>query len=192
MISLKELIQSSRTIRRFYQDELILETTLIDLIDLARLSPSAGNIQPLKYVISNTPSKNDLIFSCLGWAGYLKDWPGPEKGEQPSAYIIILGDLSICRDFGCDHGIACQSIMLGAREKGLGGCIIGAIQRQKLKSILKLSDQYDILLVLALGKPKENVIIEEISNNQEIQYYRDSDQCHHVPKRKLEDIIIVA
>ena len=87
------------------------------------------NAQPLKYIISNNPEKNQLIFPTLAWAGYLKDWPGPIEGERPSAYLIMLGDKSISENFFCDHGIAAQSILLGAVEKELGGCIIMSIQR---------------------------------------------------------------
>jgi len=133
---------------------------------------------------------NAEIFPCLAWAGYLKDWPGPEEGERPSAYIIILGDTRISRDFGCDHGIASQSILLGAREKGLAGCMIGAVNREKLRDILDIPSQFEILLVLAIGKPGEKVVIETVGADRSIRYWRDDDGSHHVPKRELNDIIL--
>ena len=148
-----ELIKKNRSCRRFHQNHTVDLETLKELVDFARLSASAANLQPLKYVLSCAPEKNALIFPCLGWAGYLKDWPGPEEGERPSAYIIILGDSTITKVFGCDHGIACQSILLGAREKDLAGCIIGSIQRNKLREILNLPPHLEILLALAIGKP---------------------------------------
>ena len=86
--------------------------------------------------------KNEQIFSCLAWAAYLNDWSGPEAGERPSAYIIILGDTNITKDFGCDHGIASQSILLAAREKGLAGCMIGMIKRTKLRNILNIQEAF--------------------------------------------------
>ena len=153
------------------------------------MSASAGNNQPLKYYISNQQKENKLIFSCLSWAGYLTNWSGPAPGEQPSAYIIILGDTSISRNFWCDHGIAAQSIMLGAVEAGLGGCMLGAINHKRLRTLLQIPKKYEILLVLAIGKPKERVVLETVKGN-DIKYWRDSRKTHHVPKRSLKNIII--
>ena len=131
-----------------------------------------------------------MIFSHLAWAAYLKDWPGPDEGERPAAYIVILGDKGICESFGCDHGIAAQSIMIGATEKGLGGCMIGSIRRQSLSKALELSPNHEILLVLAIGKPNETVVIEPVGHDQDIRYWRDSAGVHHVPKRSLDDITL--
>jgi nitroreductase len=187
---IEELIKQNRSCRRFYEDHKIDIPTLKDLVNLARLSASAANLQPLKYILSCSAEKNEQIFSCLAWAAYLKDWSGPESGERPSAYITILGDTHITKDFGCDHGIASQSILLGAREKGLAGCMIGMIKRKKLQNILNIKEHFKILLVLAMGKPKEEAIIETVGDDDNIKYWRDNEQVHHVPKRKLEDIIV--
>ncbi len=187
---LKELVQKSRSVRRFYQDTPVDIQTLRELVDLARLSPSGSNLQSLKYILSNQPEKNALIFSRLAWAGYLRDWDGPEEGERPTAYIIILGDSTISKSFGCDHGIAAQTMMLGAVEKGLGGCIIGSVKRAELSADLNIPPQDEILLVLALGKAKEAVEVETIGPDGSVKYWRDEQGTHHVPKRPLKDIII--
>ena len=187
---IRDLVVKNRSYRRFHEESPVEYETLKDLVDLARHSASAANLQPLKYVLSCDPERNALIFSHLAWAAYLKDWSGPAKGERPSAYIVILGDKGICKSFGCDHGIAAQSIMLGASEKGLGGCMIGSIQRQGLHEALELSPEYEILLVLALGKPRETVVIEPLGSNGDIKYWRDSNGVHHVPKRSLNNIIL--
>jgi len=187
---IEELIKQNRSCRRFYEDYKIDTATLKDLVNLGRLSASAANLQPLKYILSCSAEKNEQIFSCLAWAAYLKNWSGPRLGERPSAYIIILGDTNITKDFGCDHGIASQSILLGARNKGLAGCMIGMIKRTRLRNTLDIKEWFEILLVLAMGKPKENIIIETVGNDDNIMYWRDNDSVHHVPKRKLEDIII--
>jgi len=187
---IRDLILKNRSYRRFYQEVSIEFATLRELVDLARLSASAGNVQPLKYILSCNPKKNALIFPHLAWAGYLKDWPGPCEGERPSAYIIIVGDTEIGQSFGCDHGIVAQSILLGATEKGLGGCMIGSIQREGLREVLKIPERYKILLVLALGRPRETVVIETVGPNGDIKYWRDSEGVHHVPKRPLNDIIL--
>ncbi len=185
-----ELIKRNRSCRRFHQDQRVDMKTLESLVDLARVSGSAANSQPLKYILSQDPGKNHDIFSCIAWAAYLKDWPGPEDGERPSAYIVILGDTSISKDFWCDHGIASQSILLGAREIGLAGCMIGAINKKRLKELLDIAPHFEILLILAIGKPKEEVVIEDVGPDGDIKYWRDDRMIHHVPKRSLNDIII--
>ena len=185
-----DLIRKNRSCRRFYQNHAVDLETLKDLVNLARLSASAANLQPLKYVLCCQADKNAAVFDCLGWAGYLKDWPGPKQGERPSAYIIILGDKEITNNFDCDHGIAAQSIMLGAREAGLAGCMIGSIKHKKLRNILQLTGQLKILLVIALGKPKEKIQLEAVAADGSIRYWRDKKGAHHVPKRSLSDIIM--
>ena len=187
---IRDLILKNRSYRRFHQEVDIKLETLRELVDLARLSASARNAQPLKYILSCQPQKNSLIFPHLAWAGYLTDWPGPCEGERPSAYIIILKDTEISQSSGCDHGIAAQSILLGATEKGLGGCMIASIKRQGLRQALEIPPRYEILLVLALGKPKETVVIETVGPGGDTKYWRDSKGVHHVPKRALDDIII--
>lgn len=186
---IKDLIYKNRTYRRFYQSERIEEEQLRNWVDLARNSASARNAQSLKYILSTDESFNAQIFEFLGWAGYLATWPGPEDGERPSAYIVVLNDTLISGNYFCDDGIAMQSILLGATEAGYGGCIIHSVNRNKLRQLLNLSEQYDILYVVALGKPKETVVLEEMQNG-EIKYWRDENQVHHVPKRTLDEIIL--
>ncbi|HOW18006.1 MAG TPA: nitroreductase family protein [Phycisphaerae bacterium] len=185
---LKDLILKNRSYRRFHQDHRIGMETLRELVELARLSPSAGNLQPLKYFLSADPQTNDRIFPHLAWAGYLTDWPGPAEGERPSAYIVILGDTHISPTVNCDHGIAAQSILLGATERGLGGCMIGSVKRDELRQVLSIPARYAILLVVALGRPRETVVLETAVGD--IRYWRDEHGVHHVPKRPLEEIIL--
>jgi len=187
---IRDLIISNRSCRRFDERFVIEHRTLEELVDLARLSASAANLQPLKYILSCEPERNARIFRHLAWAAYLKDWGGPAPGERPSAYIIILGDTAVSHTFGCDHGIAAQSILLGAREKGLAGCMIGLIKREDLRQTLSISTQYEILLVIALGEPREQVVIDEVGPNGDIKYWRDSAGVHHVPKRSLKELIV--
>lgn len=187
---ISDLVKANRSYRRFHEEKQISVDTLRELINLGRLSPSGANLQPLKYMISADPEMNEKIFPSLAWAGYLKDWPGPEVGERPSAYIILLCDTEIKKDPGCDQGIAAQSILLGAVEKGLGGCMIGSINRDQLRQSLGIPDRYDIVLVLALGYPKEQVMIEDAGPDGDIKYYRDANRVHHVPKRPLSEIIL--
>lgn len=186
---LKNLILKNRSYRRFDQSVAISMDLLREMVDAARLSGSARNMQPLRYMLFNDPVECARIFPTLAWAGYMKDWPGPEEGERPTAYIVQLGDLELTDDWWCDDGIAAQSMLLTAVEQGFGGCIIGSVQREKLRSILSIPDRYKIIQVFALGKPAEEVVIDEVSND-DIKYWRDEQGVHHVPKRSLDDLIL--
>jgi nitroreductase len=135
---LHELIEKNRSYRRFQQEVAVDLQTLRELVDLARLSASAGNMQPLRYVLSCDPRKNATVFPNLAWARYIENWPGPPEGERPSAYIIVLEDRQVDHPLHCDHGIAAQSILLGATERGLGGCIIGSVNKLNLRNVLNI------------------------------------------------------
>jgi nitroreductase len=187
---IRDLIAKCRSYRRFYEDVPVGEETLRELVELARLSPSSANLQPLKFLFSTNPKTNALINEHLSWAGYLNDWTGPQEGERPAAYIFILGDNSINRTINVDQGIAAFSILLGATERGLGGCIVASIKRRELRPLIDLPDQYEILLVVALGKPREEVVIETTDSSRGIKYWRDEEDVHHVPKRPLDELII--
>lgn len=189
---IRDLVVATRSIRRFHQEVAVDQETLRGLVDLARLSASAANVQPLKYMLSWEPQKNARIFPLLAWAGYLKDWPGPVAGERPAAYIVMLGDKRLRQSFETDQGIAAQSILLGATELGLGGCMIASIEKNELRRTLGIPDALEILMVLALGKPKEEVRLEPLGPSGDIRYWRDASGVHHVPKRSLDDIIIAA
>lgn len=187
---IKELILKNRSYRRFYEGKFIEMSTLKGLVDLARLSPSGGNIQALRYILANTKEKNDKINKHIFWAGYYKNWYGPKEGEKPSAYIVVVKDTTLKNSLPQDEGISVQSILLGAIEIGLGGCIIANINRKKLAEELNLDEKYEIALVLALGYPKEKVVIETINESGDIKYWRDENEVHHVPKRSLDELIL--
>ncbi len=185
-----DLIKKNRSYRRFYQDVATTEKDLHDMVDVARLCPSGRNAQTLRYFLSNTDETNAKIFPALKWAGYLKDWDGPEEGERPSAYIVILNDNDVSNTYFCDHGIASLAILLTAVEKGYGGCIIGSVSSGYLRDVLNIPMRYSVVQVIALGKPKETIVIEPMSEDKDYRYWRDEQDVHHVPKRSLEDIIV--
>ncbi|MCB5250607.1 MAG: nitroreductase family protein [Candidatus Cloacimonadales bacterium] len=187
---LKDLVCNNRSIRRFDATHPVTKDELYSLVNLARLSPSAANRQPLKYVIAYEKEDLDKIFPCIGWAAYLQDWKGPEPKQRPTAYIVMITEMQIAPHVNIDPGIAAQTIMLGATELGLGGCMIASINKNKIRRILKIPNYYEVLLTIALGKPDEKVIVDEIDKDGDIRYWRDDNDVHHVPKRKLEDIII--
>jgi nitroreductase len=186
----KDLVKNNRSYRRFDEQFMVEHDMLIELIGLARYAASGRNAQPLKYFLSNIPDLNEQIFSTLSWAGYLKEWSGPEKGERPSAYIVVVLDHTISDTFLCDDGIAMQNILLGAVEKGLGGCILRSINKPLLTSVLNLPGHLEVIDVVALGKPIETVVITNVGEDGDIRYYRDENGVHYVPKRSVEELIV--
>jgi nitroreductase len=179
---LRELVIKNRSYRRFLQDKVDMKT-LSELVDLARMSASGSNLQPLKYILSCDEKKNGVIAPFVGLGGN----PPPE--ERPTAYVMILCDKNIRETPGCDHGIAAQTIMLGAAERGLGGCMVGNMQRDELRQALSIPPHLDILLVLAIGKPKETAVLEPLGKDG-VKGYWDENKVRHVPKRSLDEIIV--
>lgn len=188
---LLDLVKKNRSYRRFYEECPIDTQTLEKLVNLTRYTASTANLQGLKFRIVNSPEENSKLFDTLGWAGRLNGKGTPPEGERPSAYIIILCDLSIAAGLPVDTGIVAQTILLGAAEEGLGGCMLGNVKREIAAEITGIDlSAYKIELVVALGKPKENVIITNVGPDGDIAYYRDEKMNHYVPKRSLEDILL--
>ena len=190
MTVMHDLVMRTRSVRRFKEASAISMDTLEYLVNLARCTASGGNKQPLKYALCCDKEQNAVVFSRLAWAGYFKDWPGPVEGERPAAYIVICTDKIISEQVDCDHGIAAQTIALAAMEKGIGCCILASVQREKLMRDFNLGEDLRILLVLALGEPVEECVLEPLGEDGSIKYYRDEAGVHHVPKRSLEEIVV--
>ncbi len=188
---LRDLVLKCRSYRRFYESEEIPEDVLIGLVDLARVTASAANSQPLRYRIVREEKEKAQVFGTLAWAAALKDWGGPAPGERPAAYIIMLDDLTIAQNRSCDAGIAAQTILLGAVEQGYGGCMLANVRKKELMASLGLDpERYAVELVIALGKPKEDVRLTETGPDGRTTYYRDGNQIHYVPKRPLEEVLL--
>ncbi len=187
-MALKDLLLKNRSYRRFYQEVKIPFEELKELVGLTCFCASGRNAQPLRYAIVDTEEKCEVVFSQLTWAGYLTEWSGPEEGERPVAYLVQLLDTRVAENCLCDDGIQAQTILLGAVEKGYGGCIIKAFKNEALRGILGLPEYMNIRYVLALGKPKETVVLESMKN-EDYKYWRDAAGVHHVPKRDPETLI---
>ncbi len=186
-----DLVKKNRSYRRYFQNVKISRETLVELVELARFSASGGNMQPLRFILSCEEEMNAKVFSCLKWAMFLKDWAGPQEGERPSAYIVMIKDKNVNTPNNLDAGIMAQSMLLGAVEKGLGGCMFGAINKPLLAELLKIDqEKYEIALVVALGSPKEKIVIDDLPSGGDTRYWRDENNVHHVPKRNLSDLIL--
>ena len=181
-----EKIANRRTIRRF-QNRKVPKEVLIKCVDAARLSPSAANRQPLKYVIVNDEKLLRDVFSTLRWAGYLPDF-SPSEEEMPRAHIVILLDKNISKKADNDAGIASMSISMVAHDEGVGSCILGAVDRERLREILKIPENLDILLVVSLGYPDESPVVEKMKGD-DVKYWLDEREVLHVPKRDLEETV---
>lgn len=188
-MKLIDLIKATRSYRRFDASCEISVNDILHLIEHARLSASARNQQSLKYVVVRDAENKNKIFPLLKWAGYLKNWEGPELHQRPSAYIIVCNDTKIASNHFCDEGIAMQSILLAATEKELGGCIIAAFDKTKVRNVLNIPQHLDLLNIVALGKPAETIVLDDMSG-EDYQYYRDQNDVHHVPKRSMQEIVI--
>lgn len=190
-MNLRELLLKNRSYRGFDSNHKIEREILESFIENTRFVPSSINLQPFKFFISNSEETNSKIFPLLGWAKKLSV-SLPHKGEEPTAYIVICFDTDIFENeevFKRDVGIVAQTVMLSAVEKGLGGCMIGSFSSSMLAKTLCLSENLKPQLVLALGKPIDKVIIETEKDGN-VDYYRDDNDVQHVPKRKLENIIL--
>lgn len=188
----RQLLMSSRTVRRFNEEKTIDTATLRSLVELTRYCPSGRNAQPLKYLIINTDTDRSKIFPLLKWAGYFSDWDGPEPGERPAAYLVQCLDTRYGKDCLCDDGLQLEAITLGMKTLGLAGCIIKAFNCVKLSEEFNISNRYAPRYVLAIGYPAEEVVIEEMSHDDDadFKYFRTPDGIHHVPKRPLDSIIL--
>jgi nitroreductase len=194
-MTFKDLVLANRSYRRFDGTHAVDGTELRDLVDLVRTTPSGGNLQPLKYVLSCSAAGNALVYETLAWAAYLPEWKGPPVNERPTAYVVMLVDRTITRAIQIrlaefDAGISAQTILLGAVERGLGGCIFASLRREELGRRLGLPDTLEIALVIALGRPVEKVVLDVLTPGGSVKYWREPDGTHHVPKRGLEELIL--
>ncbi len=187
---LTQLVAETRSVRRFKSSIKVETRVLRELIELARLTPSSRNRQPLKYILINDEGARNMTFSCLSWAKALQEWGGPTESERPAAFIVILGDSQLSDNYSVDPGIVAQTIMLGAKARGLSGCILASVDRDRFREQFSIGKRYDILLALAFGVAGEKVIIEPMPDDGSHHYWRDENEVHHVPKRSVSELIL--
>ncbi|MEK7269977.1 MAG: nitroreductase family protein [Planctomycetota bacterium] len=184
-----DLVRKARSFRRFVEKEPLGEAFLRSLVDLARIAPCSGNLQPLRYRIVLGPACAK-VFPHLRWAARLKGWGGPKEGERPTGYILILSPAAQKNPPLTDVGIAAQTMQLAATAAGFGLCQLGSIDRPAIQQALALPAEWRIDLVLAVGRPAEKVILDEAKAGQTLAYYRTPDDVHHVPKLSLDDVLV--
>lgn len=182
-----DLIAARRTIRQF-KSEPVGRELLEKLADVARLAPSAANMQPLEFIVVDDRSKCAEVFPCLKWAAYIAPEGDPKPGHEPVAYIVTLVNTKVREKmFEYDVGAAMENMILAALSEGVGSCWLLSIDRDKLKSILGVPDGFRIDCVLALGRPAEDPAVEDFRDSQ--RYWKDKDGRLHVPKRALARVL---
>jgi len=183
-----ETIISRRTIRKFKQEK-IDPKILKKIVNAGRLAPSAANLQPLEYLIIDDEDLKKKVFPNIAWAGYIKPEGDPEKGEEPTAYTIILADKKINPAPERDIGASVENMNLTSQDEGIGCCWIGAFKKKEINNIINVPANLSAELVLAMGYPLEKPLSEDIEKGSSIKYYKDRSGTLHVPKRRLEDIL---
>ncbi|HOI32677.1 MAG: nitroreductase family protein [Bacteroidales bacterium] len=183
-----ELLRKNRSYRKFNQFPVPDEKLLYHLVEITRFTASSKNIQPLKYVIVKEPQELNFVFNQLKWAWYLKDWDGPSPVERPTAYLVMLLDTNLNDRADFDAGIAAQTILLGATAAGFGGCIVRTLNRYAISRYFEIGEHLEIMMVLALGKPKQTIEIETVKN-ESVAYFINKNDVHIVPKRPVSDLI---
>ncbi len=185
-----ELVRANRSCRRYDSSKKVSEEQLLRLVEMARLSPCGANRQALRFAVVCDEKRNSEIFENLAWAGYLKDWDGPVESERPTGYIVFGYSDEFGKPMPEDVGIASQTIGLGARSEEMATCIFKAYKEEPIKEILGMKKEDGIVLVISVGYPVEDVVIDDIVIGEDIKYYRDENEVHHVPKIVKEDLLI--
>lgn len=185
---LKDLLVKNRSYRIYDDSSKMSHEELLELIELVKFCPATRNAQSLKYLIVNSAEECEKVFPALKWAGFLKDWNGAKEGERPTSYIIQLLDTNILKDCGCDDGIHAHTILLGATEKGYGGCIIKSFSHPVIRTLFDIPEDMQLRLIIAIGKPNETIILEDIKDG-DYKYWRDDEDKHHVPKRGMDELV---
>lgn len=189
----KELLKSSRSSRGYDENRKVSRTELEQMVDCARYTPSTMNLQPLRYRLVHEAQEVETLQSLTKWAGALKELHLPREGHRPPAFVLICHDTQIAAatpGFLRDVGIVSQTILLSAKVMGLGGCALGAFSEEEVSRALNLPEHVKPMLVLAIGKPDETIVLKEAQAGEKTTYYRDENDVHYVPKRKLEDVLL--
>lgn len=188
-----ELVRKNRSYRGYNENRPVTREELTRLVECARLCPSSVNAQPLKYRLVWQKEEVARLQEKTNWAKALTSITLPHPGMCPTAFIVICQDTGIdasLQRYQKDVGIVAQTMLLAAVEMGLGGCMIGNFNAGGVRQVLALPEAMAPLLVVAIGEPAETVVLTEVGSDGSVQYYRDENDVHYVPKRSLEDILI--
>ena len=190
---IKDLVIKSRSYRGYDESRKVSREVLLELVDCARFAPSSVNGQPFRYLLVYEKEKVDRLQALTGWARALPDMNLPHPGKCPTAFIVICQNTEWDDNLNRylrDVGAVAQTMLLAATEAGLGGIMIGNFSPDKVSRAMNLPETIVPMLIVAIGKPDEKIVLTEIGNGESTKYYRDSQDTHYFPKRKLEDIVL--
>lgn len=185
--SIYDVIAGRRMIRRFRPEPVPMEL-LERLVNVGRLAPSAANLQPLEFIVVDETGLKAEVFPCLKWAAYIAPAGDPGPGEEPAAYIVTLANTKVREKmFEYDIGAAMENMILAALAEGVGSCWLLSIDREKLRAVLGVPEDYRVDSVLALGYPAEEPAAEVMGES--CRYWKDADGRLHIPKRAVASVI---
>ena len=183
--SLESLLKRNRSYRGFDAARPVSREDLLGLLEVVPWVGSGNNAQPLRFRLV-CGEEATLVHPLVKLGAALPQEHLPHGGEEPSAYIVVCSDSS-GRAVDIDLGIAAQSILLRAVERGLGGIFILNFRADALQEALSLP--LPPLAVLGIGKPLERIFLLPARPGDSLAYYR-KDGAHFVPKLPVEDLLI--
>jgi nitroreductase len=183
-----DIMVQRRSIRRFKQTPIPLEF-LQKMVSVARVAPSAANLQPLEYIVIHDAHVCDQLFPTMNWAAYLSPKWSPPQGERPVAYILIVSNTEIAHAsfVKYDVGLAAENIMIAAEAEDVGSCMLCSFHHEEVRNLLQIPPKYALEALIALGYKQEQP--EMVPLEDSIKYWRDDKDVLHVPKRPMNDII---
>ena len=181
-----EAMLQRRSIRKF-RPEAVPISVLREIVEISRLYPSGGNLQPVRFAIITHKDLLDAVFADLKWAMYLPCYT-IEESERPTAYILLLRDANIRKSCDYDIGAASTMVMLAAADQGLASCPIGNFSKSKLSHLLALPENLCPELVLALGYPAQESRVVPMADT--IRYSRNETGDFLVPKWNADEVTV--
>ena len=187
-MSIMETLAARRTYRRFAQKP-VPQDVVEDMVEALRLSSCGANRQAVKLVVVQSPEMVAKVHPLVKWAAYLPPEQGtPKADEQPVMYLAVVQDSAIPGDLNTDTGIALANITLAAWDKGVGSCIMGAINKPALTELLHIKEPEKLAFMVAFGYPTHEAHIVPLTGETGVKYYLDGQKDYCVPKRSAEEI----
>jgi nitroreductase len=147
----KDVILKRRSIRAYKKKD-IPDVVLEQILEAARLAPSASNLQPWKFIIIKDPERKKEVAGICKQREWIADAsviiagvgtnPDYRMGSEQPAYQI-------------DISTAFAQMSLAAVNEGLGVCWIGSFFMDEAKKFLKIPEKFPLVGFLTIGYPDE-------------------------------------
>lgn len=146
-----EVVRTRRSIRS-YKPDLIPDDVLNRILDAARIAPSGSNRQPWRFIVVKDEDLKRRLAPACGNQVFIAEAPviivacGYDIGWNRGGY---MGSMSML----VDVSIAFTHLILAARAEGLGTCWIGSFDNSKVKEVLGIPEEYNVVAITPLGYP---------------------------------------